>query len=307
MKIAVLGAGAMGSIFGARFHDAGHDVTLVDVSERLVRKIVADGVTVIDAAGPRVSRVHATTDPNSIGVVDLLVFFVKCYHTSAAVHTARSVVGDNTVVASLQNGWGNGDLLAAEFGSSKVALGVTYNSGTVREPAVVAHTNQGKTVVGPYDGESLEVARPLVQALEDARLDVESTLSVKQAIWKKLVLNAATLPTAALTGLTGGELGQPGEMLDLVDAVTREAVAVARSEDVQLDPGAEIETIHAICERVGDGKASMLQDIEAGRRTEVDVITGAIVRSADVHGVEVPCNRSLYALIKGFERAHGLI
>jgi 2-dehydropantoate 2-reductase len=104
MKIAVVGAGAMGSIFGARFHQAGHETVLVDVAQPLVDKINADGVTVIRGDDETVTRVPATTEPRTVGPVDVVVFFTKCYHTAAAAEGARALVGPDTVIASLQNG-----------------------------------------------------------------------------------------------------------------------------------------------------------------------------------------------------------
>lgn len=109
MRVAVVGAGAMGSIFGARFHSAGLDTVLVEVSRPLVEKINADGVAVVRGDDETVTRVPATTEPASVGPVDLVVFFVKCYHTASAAEGTRVLVGDGTVVASLQNGWGNGE------------------------------------------------------------------------------------------------------------------------------------------------------------------------------------------------------
>ncbi len=134
MKIAVVGAGAMGSIFGARFAQAGHDTVLVDVAQPLVEAINADGVTVVRGDEETTTQVPATTDPASVGPVDLVVFFVKCYHTQSAAELARPLVGPDTVVASLQNGWGNGDVLAAVYPPEQVVVGVTYNSGLLEAP-----------------------------------------------------------------------------------------------------------------------------------------------------------------------------
>lgn len=131
MKIAVVGAGAMGSILGARFARGGHDTVLVDVVAPLVETINADGVTVVRGEEETTTRVPATTDPASIGPVDLVVFFTKCYHTAAAAESARPLVGPDTVVASLQNGWGNGDVLAAAYPPDQVVVGVTDRKSVV--------------------------------------------------------------------------------------------------------------------------------------------------------------------------------
>jgi 2-dehydropantoate 2-reductase len=128
------------------------------------------------------------------------------------------------------------------------------------------------------------------------------TPHIKTEIWKKLILNAATLPTAALTGLRAGELAQPGSMLDLVDALAAEAVQVARAQGYAIDPTERIERIHTVLAGAGAGKASMLQDAEARRKTEIEVVNGAVVRAAEKMGLDVPLNRAMVALIAGLER-----
>jgi 2-dehydropantoate 2-reductase len=305
MKVAVVGAGAMGSIFGAGFAEGGHETVLVDVARPLVDAINADGITIDRKGEVRDVRVPATTDPGSVGPVDLVVFFVKCYHTEAAARSAAPLVGGSTLVASLQNGWGNGETLARAFPAERIAVGVTYHSGTVKGLADIAHTGIGPTVVGPYEGGDVARAHLLVEAIESAGFEVTASPQIRTEIWKKLVLNAATLPTAALTGLTAGGLGEPGSMLDVVDGVAREAVATARAQGYEIDEGERVEFIHGLLERAGPGKPSMLQDVEAGRRTEIDVINGAVTRAAEQHGVDAPLNRTMVAMVKAYERAHG--
>lgn len=305
MKIAVVGAGAMGSIFGARFHQADHDTVLVDVAQPLVDAINADGVTVVRGDAETVTRVPATTDPAAIGPVDIVVFFTKCYHTSSAAEGARPLVGPDTVIASLQNGWGNGDVLAAAYPPGQVVVGVTYNSGLLQAPGRVLHPAEQPTLVGSFADGGDGAAR-LAEALESAGLATTVASPVRPEIWKKLILNAASLPASALTGMTAGALATSKDMLDLVSETTREAVAVARALGYDIDFDERIGTILGLVEKAGPTKASMLQDVEAGRRTEIDVINGAVVRAADEVGVAVPVNRTLMQLIKGWETNRGL-
>ena len=306
MKIAVVGAGAMGSIFGARFHQAGHETVLVDVVQPLVDTINAEGVTVVRGDDETVTRVPATTDPAAVGPVDIVVFFTKCYHTSSAAESARPLVGPDTAVASLQNGWGNGDVLAAAYPPGQVVLGVTYNSGLLQGPGRVLHPAEQPTLVGSFSDGGDGAAR-LAEALESAGLAATVASPVRPEIWKKLILNAASLPASALTGMTAGALGTSQDMLDLVSETTREAVAVAQALGYDIDFDERIGTILGLVEKAGPTKASMLQDVEAGRRTEIDVINGAVVRAADEVGVPVPINRTLMQLIKGWETQRGLV
>jgi 2-dehydropantoate 2-reductase len=306
MKIAVVGAGAMGAIFGARFAQAGHDTHLLDVAVPLVDKINSDGITVVRGDDETVTQVPATTDPASVGPVDLVVFCVKCYHTPSAAEAARPLVDSSTVVASLQNGWGNGDVLAGVFPPEQIVVGVTYNSGTVLDVGRVAHPGVGPTTVGSFtDGEGGGPER-LAEALMDGGLEVTVASPIRPEIWKKLILNAATLPTGALIGMNAGALTAHPDMKQLVSETAREAVAVARALGYDIDEQERIDAIHGLLERAGPARGSMLQDFEAGRRTEIDVINGAVVRAAGDTDVPVPINRAFVALVKGWESQQGL-
>ncbi len=306
MRIAVVGAGAMGSIFAARLAQGGHDVALLDVAAALVDRINAEGVKVVRGQESSVTRVRATTDPAEIGPVDAAVFFVKCYHTASAAELARPLVGPETTVASLQNGWGNGDVLSAVYPPEQIVVGVTYNSGLVVEPGVVMHPADQPTLVGPFADGDARRAEQLAEALESAGLATTVATPVRPEIWKKLILNAATLPTAALTGMNAGALAGHAEMRELVAETAREATAVAQSLGYPIEAQERVDTILALLERAGPTKASMLQDFEAGRRTEIDVINGAVVKAAAEQGVPVPLNRAFVALVKGWETTRGL-
>lgn len=304
MKIAIVGAGAMGSIFGARLAQAGEEVLLVDVSTHLVEKINANGVTIESQDETSTTEVAATTAPAS-DPFDTVLLFVKCYHTRAAVDLAAPLVGEETVVATLQNGWGNGDVLADRFGPERTVVGVTYNSGTIRGLGEVRHTGTGPTFIGPHTGASTEHAQPLGDALTRAGFEVNVTGDVGTAVWKKLVLNCATLPTAALTRLTAGALGN-SNVLEVALALAEEATTVARALGYDIDPDERVSTITANLRNGGSGKASMLQDVESGRRTEIAVISGAVVAAADEHGLDVPLSRAMLTLVHGLEEGAGL-
>ena len=303
-RVAIVGAGAMGSIFGAALSAAGCDTVFVDVSRPLVERLGEGGLVIVDESEERRIAVQATTDPLSAGARDLVFFWVKCYQTESAARFVSPLVGPNTVVASLQNGWGNGEILGRFFPSEQITVGVTYDSGTVLEPGRVAHTYKAETFVGPYAGDSLDDARWVAEVVSNAGIRVTATPAIRAAIWEKLVMTASVLPVAALTGLTSGALREPGPTLDLVDGLAREAVDTGRAAGYDLDVEEQLEKIRAAL--FGEGKASMLQDVEAGRRTEIDVVNGAVVREAQAHGIDVPLNRAMIALITGHERAHGI-
>lgn len=294
----------MGGIWTAYLAKAQHEVSVLDVAPALLETLRTQGLTVERADQRETVRPHATANPEEIGAVDVVFFFVKAQHTEAAAQLARPLAGPSTIVVSLQNGWGNADVLARSYAAERLVVGVTYHSGTVLAPGRVGHTGQGATYLGPYSEEvGLEHTQTVSTLLADAGIANTPTLEVKTEIWKKLILNAATLPTAALSGLRAGELGQPGAMLDLVDALASEAVDVARKMGYRIEREERIERIHAVLAGAGMGKPSMLQDVEGRRKTEVEVINGAIVKAAQSVGCQVPLNKACLALISGLERS----
>jgi 2-dehydropantoate 2-reductase len=303
-RVAIVGAGAMGCIFGAALASSGADVALLDVARPLVDRINDAGVTVVRDGAEETVPVRATHDPSSLGPVDVAIVFVKGYQTESAAGFMSPVVGDRTLVASLQNGWGNEELLARAFGPERVAAGVTYHSGTTLGLARVSHNAPGPTFVGPYEGSSTERCQPLVQVLSSAGLDVTASAEARTEVWKKLVFNAAGLAAGALTGLDPRGTAALDEMRELVFSLAREAATVARAAGYDIDGDERVATIAGVFEKVAAGtKGSMRQDVEAGRRTEIDAINGAVVREADAHGVDAPLNRTMVALVKGFEAA----
>ncbi|HLI59048.1 MAG TPA: 2-dehydropantoate 2-reductase [Solirubrobacteraceae bacterium] len=301
-SIAIVGAGAMGGVFGALLAESGADVTLLDPDARLVDAVNARGVTLLESGGERNVRIAATTDPGSLREPSVAIFFVKCHHTKAAAESVRPALGPDATVVSLQNGWGNADVLAGLFGVERLVLGVTYTSATTVEPGMIRTSGAARTVLGALDGGQARVTS-IERALRKAGFATELPDRVLDEIWKKLVLNAATLPTAALTGLTAGALVSTDEMRQLVDTAAAEAVAVGRAQGFDVSVDERLQSIHAVLEAAGSGKASMLQDVEAGRPTEIDVISGAVLRKAQEHDIDTPATRALYALVTGLEKA----
>ena len=307
MKIAIVGGGgAMGGVWASRLAGAGHEVAILDVSPAALAAINADGLAVEWKDGS-VTRTNllATDDAAAIGPVETVIFFTKSYHTAAAAERARPLVTPETTVVSLQNGWGNSDTLAGVFPAEQIVMGVTYHSAKINAPGQVGYTNpNAPTIVGSFvDGAPLARAEAVGDAMALAGIETTVTPEAKTEVWKKLILNCATLPTSALTRLYSGELGKPGGMRDTLDVITREATAVANALGYDIDPEERIAFIHGLLANAGKGKASMLQDVEAQRLTEIDVINGAVVREADRHDVPVPVNRAMVALVHGLERS----
>lgn len=307
MKIAIVGGGgAMGGVWASRLAGAGQQTAILDVSPAALAAINEAGLAVEWKDGSVITtRLLATDDPETIGPVEAVIFFTKSYHTASAAELARPLVTPETTVVSLQNGWGNADTLAEVFPPEQIVMGVTYHSAKVNAPGQIGYTNPyAPTFIGSYvDGAPLDRARAIAEAMIEAGIETAVTPEVKTEVWKKLILNCATLPTAALTRLYSGELGQPGAVRDTLDVLTREAVALAAALGYAIDAEERIAFIHGLLANAGKGKASMLQDVEAQRMTEIDVINGAVVREADRHGIAAPVNRAMVALVHGLERS----
>jgi 2-dehydropantoate 2-reductase len=303
MRIAVIGAGAMGSIFGGRLAQAGEDVTLIDVWREGVEAINRNGLCLEDKAGNQQNiRVPATTDPAAVGVVDLAIVFVKCYHTKEAVQAAMPIIGPNTSVLTLQNGWGNAPRIAEIVGQERVIVGLTYNSGTVLGPGHVAQPGQGMTFVGELDGSLSERARAVTEAIQKAGFEATLSSNIIKDIWSKLAHNACTLPTSALLRVFAGQLVEHESTLEMMRGILREVVAVANIQGVDLSYNERWEAITGLL-KGSRARASMLQDVEKKRRTEIDVINGAIVEAGRRFHLPTPYNDSMVWLIRSLEES----
>jgi 2-dehydropantoate 2-reductase len=242
-------------------------------------------------------------DPSGAAPADLVVVFVKSFATDAALSLAAPLIGQSTLVLSLQNGWGNGEALARHVPAERVLVGVTYHSAGVSAPGVVDHTAAGKTWLGPWRNADMTGAVRIAAVLSAAGVPAEATDGIEERIWRKLMLNLAANPVAALTGLRSNELIREAAIVGLMAAITRESVAVARAEGHDFDVDETIAYVRASLEGAGTSLASMRQDVIAGRATEIETITGALVRAAERHAIDVPTNRAIYALVKGYEAA----
>jgi len=303
MKTVILGAGAMGSVVGGALARAGQDVVFVDVSKETVESINSRGLIIQDKSGQRQTIDAAVTDqPGTVGPVDLIIVFVKCYHTEVAIRNAASMVTPDTTVLSLQNGWGNGAKIGKIVGPEKLLLGVSYHSATVLAPGHVLHAGQGPTFIGELDGKLSDRLACVAESFNAAGITVAPTSSILKEIWSKLALNAATLPTSASICLTAERLLSTVEMEQLMKELLKEVVAIAQAQQIPLDFDERWKAITDLLQKLApDTKGSMLQDVEKKRRTEIDVINGAIVEAGHRLNIPTPYNNAMFWLMKALE------
>jgi 2-dehydropantoate 2-reductase len=304
MRIAILGADAMGSALGSVLAKAGNDVTLIDVWNDTVAAINRDGLKVQNKAGEiSIHKVRAVSSPEEVGgLVDLLLVFVKCYHTAEAVKSALPLLGPNSTVLSLQNGWGNGPRIAVIVGKELVVLGVCYHSATALGPGQVLHGGQGKTFIGEMDGTVTARVRAIAEVFSKAGLEIEASAQVLKEIWSKLALNVATLPTSSSIKLTADHLCDTEAMQNLMRELLKEVVAVANAQNIPLDFNERWEVITSLLKKLArNTKGSMLQDVEKQRVTEIDVMCGAIIEAGRPLNIATPYNNAMLWLIKAME------
>jgi 2-dehydropantoate 2-reductase len=308
MRVAILGAGAMGSVFGGRLAAAGNDVWLIDIWREHVEMINREGLSIEGQPSPATVAVQATTDPAKAREPELVVVFVKSTETRAAVQAARDALGGAPIYLTLQNGLGNHDIIASLVGAERVVSGVTYISAQLLGPARVQQSNAATTHIGELRGDGAVTPRVerLVALLNEAGLPAQATANLLQEVWAKLVVNACANAACALAGCTARDLGLYPSALELVGLVAEETAAVARALGAGPPPGEAARKMQDLVRKAGPVKPSMLQDVEKGNWTEVDFINGAVVRAGEGAGVATPYNHALTLLVRLLEaRQHG--
>jgi len=291
----------MGSLFGGLLAEAGEDVVLVDVWEEHMRAINERGLRIRGVSGDRVVRVKATTKHAEVGVVDLVLLQVKSYATEKAIRDALPMVGERTVVLTLQNGLGNVEKIAAVVGRERVLAGTTAHGATVLGPGEIYHAGRGPTVIGEVDGRITDRVKAIAELFNRAGIETEVTDNIMGAVWTKMLANVAINALTAITGLYNGELLELEETKAVMLKAVDEAVAVAKAMGIKLLVEDPHEFVLGIARATATNKSSMLQDVERGRRTEIDAINGMIVHYGRELGIPTPVNEALVAAVKGIE------
>lgn len=305
MKIAILGAGALGCAIGAALTEAGHETWLLNRSAAHVEAMRRHGLRVDDDKGTRQVAVRATTRADEAGAVDLVVVLVKSFHTEAAMRGAMALMGPDTLVLSLQNGLGHEEVLADIVGRERVLAGKTYVGGVMRAPGHIQSGVAGKaTYIGELDGRVTERVQAIAGAFNAAGLATTVSDNIVGTMWDKLLVNVATGAVTGITGLTYGQLYGEPLLEQTALAAVAEAMAVAHAAGVRLSFARAEQAWTLAAEGLpASFKTSMLQSLEKGSVTEIDFINGAVVRGGQRHGVPTPVNATLVACIKGIERA----
>jgi 2-dehydropantoate 2-reductase len=300
VRVCVVGCGAIGSLFAAHLaQDDGVEVWAFDLQTDHVDAMNARGLR-ISGESELVGRVRATTDADALPACEYGIVATKSLHTAAAIDATANAFRD-AAVASVQNGAGNEELIAEHV--ARVIRGTTFPAGHLVEPGHVAQDTGGKTWIGPFEPApaGMEEVERLAATLTRTGMETLAMPDARGAQWTKLIFNAATNPIGALTGLTHGRACEVEPLRRLITGLVDEGKAVADAMGIVLDSDPDELVDHA-AKVAYDHKASMLQDVEAGRATEVDFLNGGIVRFGRETGVPTPLNQAIAALMKGLER-----
>lgn len=302
MKVCIVGCGAIGSLFAAHLGRSGEvEVHAFDVAQAHVDAINQSGLRLTGRAD-FTARLHATTDPGELPVCDYGIVATKSTHTRAGIAKAARAFNERSAVCSVQNGVGNEEIIAEHV--RLVIRGTTFPAGHIVEPGHVCYDIAGKTWIGPFEPTKtpFERVEELGALLTRAGMETIVLRDARPAQWTKLIFNASTNPVGALTGLHHGAATFFQPTGELFEALIAEGEAVARALGITLDHDPR-EMVRLGANAPGKHKASMLQDIEARRMTEVDFMNGAIVREGEKLGIPTPLNRALWQLVKGLEHS----
>ena len=298
VDVLVFGAGAMGSFFGG----------LLSRRNRVTLIGRRDHVDAIRRAGLRitgktsfVARPQVATSTAGVKRADLVIVATKAYDTESTARSLRRFATKSTWL-TVQNGLDNAEVLART--AKRVVAGVTSHGVTFLRPGEVRHAGIGETAIGPYAGVGRSDVVRIRDMFEEAGIRTQISADIRRDLWLKAVVNAGINPLAALTRLRNGYLASMPMLAAAMTAIVSEAAAVARAEGHDVSDREAAETALKVARRTRENRASMLQDVERGRETEIEAITGGILRAAERHRLQAPLNAFVYGLIRGLERSY---
>lgn len=298
MRIAIIGAGGVGGYFGARLQAAGSDVAFVARGAHL-GALCERGLRVESPKGDlRLAHVQATDNPATVGVVDAVLLTVKMYDLEAASRMLTPLIGRDTVVVTLQNGVEAIDIVAGQVGREHVAGGVAYIAAVIAEPGVIRHTSLDSLIFGELDRRRSERLVALEQACLHAGFSARVSDDINLDLWSKFARLSVFSGMTAVTRSTMGVLRSDPELLAMLVAACQETIAVGRARGVALPDRLMDEILQMVHTLPHHAKASMLEDLERGRRLELPWLSGAVVRLGAAAGVPTPIHSFIATVLK---------
>ncbi len=291
MKIAVLGAGAMGMLIGGMLSRA-NDVTLIDINSELIDKINKDGIIINEKDNTfHIVRPSATVNAKDLMPVDLIIVFVKAMYSKSALNANKNLIGPDTYIMTLQNGSGHEDTLIEFTDEEHVVIGTTQHNSSIKALGEISHGGIGLTYLGGLNGED-KGAKKIALAFNAAQIDALVDSNIKKLIWGKMFTNVSASALTAVLQCPLGFISGNKHAWNMCKVLINEAVEVAHGEGIEFNVAEEIEAVKKVCDGAPNGLTSIYADIKAGRKTEVDTISGSVVKAGKKNGVDTP-NHSL--------------
>lgn len=300
MKIAIVGPGAMGCLFGAFLIKARQEVYFLDKNEERAKKISAQGIKVEGLSNFSVKAI-AKAKAEEIGPCELVILCVKSYDTEKAIKHARGLISKDTSVLTLQNGINNLQTLNEIVGAEKVVGGVTSQGATLLGIGCIRHAGKWETVIGKADGKILGAVRDISNLFNKSGLETKISKDINSLIWSKLIINVGINALTAITRLNNGRLVEYDGTREILRSAVLEAVKVAKRKKIKLIYDDPVQKTEKVAEATKGNISSMLQDVLKEKRTEIDYINGAIVRQGRNLGIPTPVNSVLSDLVRTIE------
>ena len=296
MNIVVLGAGAIGSLFGALLSKKNNVILIGRTSH--VNAIRKNGLSIGGKTQLNV-KISAKDSINSIPFsVDLLIVTVKSYDTKSAVDQAKQIIRDRTVVLSLQNGLDNIKAIEHVVERRQIIAGVTTHGAFFSKPGCIKHTGAGKTILGELDGESSERIKNIETVFNQVGIKAVVSENIIKEIWVKAVINSCINPLTAFFGCRNGYILENPILEKIVETVCEESTSVANAYGVKLSYLDMVNKTKEVIRETSENYSSMLQSVRKGKKTEIDSINGALVNIGRTYSIDVPLNEILVSLVK---------
>jgi 2-dehydropantoate 2-reductase len=306
MKIAIVGTGAMGSVYAGLFAAAGHEVWAIDAWREHVEAMQQMGLRLEGASGDRTVKVHATTDTKEAGPCDLVVLATKAMHVSQAASSCKVLLKNDTPVLSIQNGLGGPDTAASILGKDRVMVGVVGGFGaSMRAPGHAHHNGMELVRLGEFGGPITPRLKKVEETWRGAGFKVKVFDDIDQLVWEKLICNCAYSGPCALSDGTIAEVMNDADLSRVSATCATEGFAVARKKGVKLGFDDPVAYVRDFGSKIPNARPSVLLDLLLKKKSEIDVINGSIPRVAKTVGLEAPVNEAVTALVRAKERKLG--
>ncbi len=305
MKIAIIGAGAVGSIFASLLIKSGQDVTLIGKDPGKVSLLNEKGIKVEGVSGSFTTPVKAVIDANDADHGDLLLVCVKAYDTRRAIEEHKSIIGPDTMVLTVQNGLGNVEQINHVCAKEKILAGTTAQGGYLINTGHLHHAGMGMTHIGQAFGKNGKGSRSIADLFNNAGIKTEISENVDALIWAKLVVSVGINALTALLKINNGKTTTLKWAREIQKEAVAEALAVAKKEGIDFDYDEVARRVVNVANVTSENVSSMLTDRLNHRRTEIDYINGAICNLGKKHGVQTPVNSTLTSLIRATEEVYG--